>query len=254
MFCSRSRRGWSSPWRTSAFAARWKTVSQPSSERREQLLVEHVALARARRPAGRSALGDELAPARGKVVVDDDLDAVGAQPVRERAADEPGPAGDEALLHAVSEREAGRRARRDRNIWTVSSENCVEILAERGRASRCRSCVIVMMWQPIESAWTRFRTSRGLAQMSSARGATDARISSDLAHDRQRLDARRPRCARRTPRRSSAAPSRERVGDDARPGPASSAAVTLTLTPSSDSSRTSGASDSPVDVVTGTFT
>ena len=31
-------------------------------------------------------------------------------------------------------------------------------------------------------------------------------------------------------------------------------AVTLTLTPASDSSRTSGARDSPVEVVTGTFT
>ena len=41
-------------------------------------------------------LGDELAPAGAEVVDDDDLDAVGAQPVGERAADEPGAAGDAA--------------------------------------------------------------------------------------------------------------------------------------------------------------
>ena len=63
VFCSRSARGCSSPWRTSAFAARWNTVSHPSSAPLEQLAVEHVALARARRPVARSSAGDELAPA-----------------------------------------------------------------------------------------------------------------------------------------------------------------------------------------------
>ncbi len=44
----------------------------------------------------------------------------------------------------------------------------------------------VMMWQPISSAWAMFSTSRGLAQISSAAGAT-AIASSDVAHQRDRV-------------------------------------------------------------------
>ena len=58
---------------------------------------------RPRRASRRRALErlDELAPAGAEVVVDDDLDAVGEQPVGEVAADEAGAAGDERALHAL---------------------------------------------------------------------------------------------------------------------------------------------------------
>ena len=44
-----------------------------------------------------------------------------------------------------------RTARRDRNICTVSSENASRSLPSRSSFA-IRSFVIVMMWQPIESA------------------------------------------------------------------------------------------------------
>ena len=54
VFCSRSRAGWSSPRRTSAFAARWKTVSQPSSDAPEHAPRRARRPARTRLPAGRT--------------------------------------------------------------------------------------------------------------------------------------------------------------------------------------------------------
>ena len=46
----------------------------------------------------------------------------------------------------------------------------LEVLAERASLAST-SLVQVMMWQPIASAWTTLSSSRGLAQISSARGA-----------------------------------------------------------------------------------
>ena len=70
-----------------------------------------------------------------------------------------------------------------------------------------------------------------------------------LAHDRQRLDAGvRDAPGEHRDAAGSAVP--ERVGDHIDLAGVIRA-VTLTLIPASDSSRTSGASDSPVDVVTG---
>ena len=69
------------------------------------------------------------------------------------------------------------------------------------------SLVTVMMWQPIASAWKMLSSSRGLAQISSAAGAT-------LQQSRRRRPSSAPgrarcrRCGRRTPRRSSARPAR----------------------------------------------
>ena len=54
---------------------------------------------------------------------------------------------------------------------------------------------MVMMWQPIASAWTMFRSSRGLAQISSAVGAA-LMIVERLGHDA--APGRRP-CRRSGP-------------------------------------------------------
>ena len=87
----------------------------------EQRLVEHVALDEPRaRPL--EQLGDELAAAGAEVVDDHDLDALCAQPVRQRAADEPGAAGDAGAPHPL-EREARGDGVATWNICTVSSEN-----------------------------------------------------------------------------------------------------------------------------------
>ena len=87
VFCSRSIVGWSNPWRTSAFAAKWNTVSQPVERPPETVAVEHVALDEPRRPRASESATNSRRP-RGEVVEIDDLDAVGAQAVGERAADE----------------------------------------------------------------------------------------------------------------------------------------------------------------------
>ena len=88
--------------------------------------------------------------------------------------------------------------------------------------------------------------------MSSAAGATDARISSDwlmIGNGSTPASAMRPA---NTETQLGAPSRRARAMTSTWLGVIS--AVTLTLIPASDSSRTSGASDSPVDVVTGTFT
>ena len=120
------------PVPTSALAGRWKTVSHPRIGFRERVAVEHVGLDQL---GGRRR--DELTAARGKVVVDDDLDAVRQQPVRESAADEAGAAGDERALHASS-KPAVTASRW--NICTVSSENCSRSLPSVSSFAS-RSCV-----------------------------------------------------------------------------------------------------------------
>ena len=64
----------------------------------ECLGVQHVALDE-RRVRALQQVGQELAPAGAEIVEDHDLDAVGGEPVGERAADEPGPAGNERSFH-----------------------------------------------------------------------------------------------------------------------------------------------------------
>ena len=94
----------------------------------DALLVEHVALHELdSRPGARA--GDELAPSPGEVVVDDDLDALGAQPVRQGAADESSPAGDESLPHVLSEPEAGGQRCGPEHLDGLERER-VEILAQ----------------------------------------------------------------------------------------------------------------------------
>ena len=90
------------------------------------------------------------------------------------------------------------------NICTVSSENWSRSLPRFG-SFFSRSCVTVMMSQPISSACTMLRISRGLAQINSICGC-GARISSESRHDRDRVDDRCRRCGRRTPRRTPAGP------------------------------------------------
>ena len=97
-FCSRSRRGCSKPWRTSALACRWKTTSQPSRASRSQAAVEHVARDHLALRVGAHA-GDVLAPPGGEVVVDHHGDAVGEQAVGQVGADEAGPARDQGASH-----------------------------------------------------------------------------------------------------------------------------------------------------------
>ena len=63
----------------------------------------------------------------------------------------------------------------------------LEVLAEQS-SFLSRSWVIVMMWQPTWSACTTLRTSRGEAQISSARGAVDHDLDR-ARHDRHRIDA-----------------------------------------------------------------
>src|SRR6516165_1121859 len=58
-----------------------------------------------------------------------------------------------------------------RNILTVSSENSARSFPTRSSFLR-RSGVIVMIWHPAASAWNTFRSSRGLAQMSSICGSS----------------------------------------------------------------------------------
>src|SRR5215831_10364882 len=136
------------------------------------------------------------------------------------------------------------------NIWTVSSENCSRFLPS-DLIFGSRSLVMVMMWHPTWSAWTRFSTSRGLAQISSARGAA-ARMSTERAMIG----------IGSTPA-SAIRPANTDTYEGAPSLTASvisstwavvNSAVTLTLTPLSDSSRTSGAIDSPDVVVTGILT
>ena len=79
----------------------------------------------------------------------------------------PGSAGDQRPSACPLSEVKPAESASDRNICTVSSENVLEVLAEELEL-RESSLVIVMMWQPIESAWTRLSTSRGLAQISSA--------------------------------------------------------------------------------------
>ena len=108
----------------------------------EALLVEHVTLHELDALPGARA-GDELSPSPRQVVVDDDLDALGAQPIRERAPDEARPAGDERLPHASQSWKPADRAS-DRNICTVSSEKASRSLP-RSSSFAMRSRVIVMM-------------------------------------------------------------------------------------------------------------
>src|SRR5262249_25768736 len=89
---------------------------------------------------------DELAPSPGQVVVEDDLDTLLAQAVRERAPDHPAPAGDQGLPHGAQSSNPAERAE-DRNIWTVSREYSSRSLP-RTSSFAISSCVIVMMWQP----------------------------------------------------------------------------------------------------------
>ena len=95
----------------------------------ETLAVEHVALDELdARPGARR--GDELALPVREVVVDDDLDAVGDQPIGERAADEPGSAGDERLPHAAQSWKPAASASRSEHLHGLERER-VEILAEQ---------------------------------------------------------------------------------------------------------------------------
>ena len=92
------------------------------------LFVEHVTLHELdSRPGAR--VGDELPPPPGQIVVDDDVDAVRAQPVRQRAADESSPAGDEGLPHVLSEPEAGGQCCGPEHLDGLERER-VEILAQ----------------------------------------------------------------------------------------------------------------------------
>ena len=128
MFCSRSRRGCVEPV-THVGVRREVEDGVASLERApHELLVEHVAVheLHARLSA---RVGDELFAPPGQVVVDDDLDAVGAQPVRQRAADESSPAGDERLPHALSEPEAGGQRVGPEHLDGLERER-VEILAQ----------------------------------------------------------------------------------------------------------------------------
>ncbi len=84
------------------------------------------------------------------------------------------------------EREPGRRGVVVEHLDRLERE-LVEVLAEQVELAS-RSWVTVMMWQPIASAWKTFSTSRGLAQISSARGAARS-ISSGPRHQRHRVAA-----------------------------------------------------------------
>ena len=108
-----------------------------------------------------------------------------------------------------------------------------------------------MMWQPTWSACTRLRTSRGLAQISSARGAA------------VRMSTERDMIGTGSTPASAIRPAKTETQLGAPSATAAvisstcavvNSAVTLTWTPSSESSRTSGAIDSPLVVVTGILT
>src|SRR5712691_9201550 len=72
-------------------------------------------------------------------------------------------------LPSQSERPAASASRL--NIWTVSSENWSRSFPSVSSFAK-RSCVRVMMWQPIWSACTTLRISRGDAQINSEPGAS----------------------------------------------------------------------------------
>ncbi len=99
-------------------------------------------------------------------------------------------------VRLIRERSAGRSPRS-----TASSRRPGR---RRGTSSRCRartrrgpcpssasffstSCVTVMMWQPIASAWTMFSSSRGLAQISSQLRVRRGCTSQRRRHDRDRV-------------------------------------------------------------------
>src|SRR5262249_29075652 len=146
--------------------------------------VEHVALDEPH--SGPTQRVGEILPAPGPEVVDDhDLEAVSDQPVGQVASDETGTAGDAgpgacaggwttgpprsgAGCHRYSVKPAATAS--PWNILTVSSEYCSRFLP-RQSSFLSRSWVTVMMWHPTWSACTRFRISRGEAQISSERGA-----------------------------------------------------------------------------------
>jgi len=100
------------------------------------------------------------------------------------------------------------------------------------------SLVTVMMWQPTLSAWTTFRISRG-----EARSARLWRIGQDVdrfGHQRHRIDARVGDASGKN-RNDEGAPSLT-PPRSARPGQREHRRH-VTLTPYSESSRTSGAID-----------
>ena len=160
VFCSRSRRGCSSPRRTSALACRWNTVSEPTMASRRRSRVGDVA--RDHRPERMTLHAvDELLASGGEVVVHDDLDPVGQKPIGEVRADEPGSSGDERALHrlgrAVEDFGAALacelvldRAVRDKPLCRVAAE------ARPGHAP-CREIRAAARW----CAYRRRRNGRG---------------------------------------------------------------------------------------------
>ena len=229
VFCRRSRSGCSRPCRTSAFAARWKTMSQPaiacssrsaSSTSPSTTLPPGASLDASRRSdAARSRSCRRPRPRR--------------RSARRRSARllpmKPAPPVTSARPTAPSELTARSPDRSQYpadaasrwNISTVSSENSSRSLPSAPSLAS-RSCVTVMMWQPMSAAWTMFSTSRGLAQISSAGGAARM-ISSDLAQDRNADRRRCRRCARRTREMLLGAPPATAASVIARPARASSA-------------------------------
>ena len=113
VFCSRSLVGCCRPKRTSALAARWTTRSAPSIARSSAAEIEHV-LPVELEPRRLAGLLRKCSRPGRKVVVADDVVAVGEQPVHQVAGDESGGAGDEDFHGSA------RRARRtgiSRRYW-----------------------------------------------------------------------------------------------------------------------------------------
>ena len=167
-------------------------------------------------PVTPQGAGEELAPAGAEVIDDHDLDACGAQPVGEVAADESRAAGDARPSHTgdCPHRRYGIRhatwaglivyrvkpaaAASPWNIRTVSSEYCSRLLP-RQSSFLSRSWVI---GDDVAADLIGLHQIEDLAR----RGPDQLRLRGlrhDLdrpSHDRHGIDARRRRCARRRPR------------------------------------------------------
>ena len=87
VFCSRSRRGWSGPKRTSALAARWKTKSAARHGVRDGVQFQQVALDQAEARIGLRTL-QKTQESGGQIVEAGDVVAGCQQAVHQIAADE----------------------------------------------------------------------------------------------------------------------------------------------------------------------